>query len=95
MGAQSKLRIGWYFYSKRCLGALVLPIDWRLHANSTRLTKSLMNEMISCYSELKTNGPVSARRLQERLQTAADKGVAWRAPLYALLDDVMGRTGRI
>jgi hypothetical protein len=76
-------------------GAIVLPFDWRSHKKSTRLTRSLMNEMISCYSELKTNGPVSARRLVERLGTAADKGVAWPAPLYALLDDILGRTGRI
>jgi hypothetical protein len=44
---------------------------------------------------LNHTGPVSARRLLERVKVAADKGVVWPRPLYALLDDVMARTGRI
>jgi hypothetical protein len=51
--------------------------------------------MLYCYGELNSNGPISARRLLERLKSASEKGVVWPAPLYALIDDVMARTGRL
>jgi hypothetical protein len=72
-----------------------LPFLWRSHAKKVRRVNSLVTEMLNCYSELRSDGPVSARHLLERLKAAADKGVAWPAPLYALLDDVMKRTGRL
>jgi hypothetical protein len=71
-----------------------LPFWWRSHAKSVRQVNSLMIQMFTCYSELNSDGPVSARHLLERLKVAADEGVAWPAPLFALLDDVMARTGR-
>ena len=77
------------------LTTALLPLVWRRHAKNVKRVKSLMTEMLGCYSELVSDGPVSARRVLKQLKVAADKGVAWPAPLYALLDDVMVRTGRL
>jgi hypothetical protein len=77
------------------LTTLFLPFVWRRHAKNVKRVKSLMTEMLGCYSELLSDGPVSARHLLEQLRVAADKGVAWPAPLYALLDDIMVRTRRL
>jgi hypothetical protein len=72
-----------------------LPFVWREQAKNVKWVKSLIAEMLRCYSALASDGPVSARHLLEQLRVAADKGVVWPAPLYALLDDVMTRTGRL
>jgi hypothetical protein len=64
---------------------------WRKRAAANALIK----EMLYCYAELNSDGPISARRLRERLEAAAEKGVVWPAPLYALIDDVLTRTGRL
>lgn len=72
-----------------------LPLAWHWHTKKVKRVKFIIAEMLGCYSELASDGPVSARHLLERLRGAADKGVVWPAPLYALLDDVMARTGRL
>jgi hypothetical protein len=77
------------------LTTVYLPYWWRSHTKEVNDVTSLMADMLSCYSELRSHGPVSARRLLERLKEAANKGVAWPGPLWALLDDVMARSGRL
>lgn len=56
---------------------------------------AIARAMLYSYAELNSDGPISARRLLERLSSASEKGVMWPAPLYALMDDVIARTGRL
>lgn len=77
------------------LATACLPFVWRAHARKVKWVSSLMTEMLHCYQDMKSDGPVSARHLLERLKVATDNGAVWPAPLYALLDDVMARTGRL
>ena len=72
-----------------------LPSAWIKHVRSVKQVWSLISEMRNCYSALDSDGPVSARHILERIKSADDKGAVWPAPLYALLDDVMARTGRL
>ena len=80
-----------------CVGVstLALPLAWGQHAKAVRNIRMLMGEMVQTYNELRTDGPVSVRHLLERMKMATEKGVSWPGPLYALLDDVMARTGRV
>jgi hypothetical protein len=77
------------------LGTLALPLLWVDHANKVKNVHALIREMTTTYGELRSEGPVSARHLLESLNKSAEAGVAWPGPVYALLDDVMGRTGRL
>lgn len=54
----------------------------------------LLKAMNDVYSELGSDGPFSARHIEERAKRATDAGVVWPAPLFALLDDIQGRGGR-
>ena len=54
----------------------------------------LLSEMNGVYCELAPSGPYSARHIEHRARSAADKGVVWPAPLFALLDDINNRGGR-
>jgi hypothetical protein len=51
--------------------------------------------MLHCYSALNSEGPVSAHHVRELLVHSAEKGAVWPAPVYALLDDVINRGGRL
>ena len=45
------------------------------------------------YADLQTNGPISVRRMLERVHIAAEShGIVWPPPLYALLDDIQSRS---
>jgi len=57
-------------------------------------TVKLLQEMNGVYCELAPSGPYSARHIEHRARTAADRGVVWPAPLFALLDDIISRGGR-
>lgn len=54
----------------------------------------LLSQMASVYSELSSDGPISARHIEQRARIAADAGVVWPGPLFALLDDINRRDGR-
>lgn len=54
----------------------------------------LLTQMNSVYVELNSDGPISARHIEDRAKRAADAGVVWPAPLFALLDDINRRDGR-
>ena len=49
--------------------------------------------MVRTYSELESWGAVSSRRVHEVAVKAADKGVVWPGPLFAVLDDNIARGG--
>jgi hypothetical protein len=68
---------------------------WRSHTTDLQRVKSLMNDMMDCYRALVSDGPISVRHVSELLKAAAANGAVWPAPLYALLEDVLKRSGRI
>lgn len=77
------------------LMTVTLPMRWRKHAAARDKVVMMMQEMQRTYAELDSFGPISARRLLERLRESDAKGVSWPAPLYALLDDVIAGSGRL
>jgi hypothetical protein len=66
---------------------------WLIRKARTK-TLELMDQMNGVYAELASNGPISARHIELRARSAADAGVVWPGPLFALLDDINSRTGR-
>lgn len=75
------------------LATLATPFAWAEHAKKVKNVRNLMLEMDMTYRELRSDGPVSARHLLERIKKADEAGVLWPGPLYALLDDVIARKG--
>jgi hypothetical protein len=71
--------ISWFLLSN----VLLFPFRWK--------TKLL--PMIRTYSELESWGAVSSRRVREVAVKAAEKGVVWPGPLFAILDDNIARGG--
>src|SRR5262249_39107174 len=64
-------------------------------AKARRRVAKLLSTMAAVYSELRSDGPISAQYIRDRAtNTATQEGVAWPAPLFALLDDIISRTGR-
>ncbi|WP_319568238.1 hypothetical protein [Cohaesibacter marisflavi] len=61
---------------------------------STR-ERQLAMSMLETYYELDAQGPISAIRVRELAVKSANLGVAWPPALFALLDDIAGRTGRM
>jgi hypothetical protein len=66
----------------------------RLQSRARRKVISLMELMIGVYSELQPNGATSALRVRQRVEQAAAEGVVWPSTLFALLDDIIARSGR-
>ena len=66
---------------------------WVVHKARMMVLK-VLEHMNGVYCELSSDGPISARHIEQRARTAADAGVVWPAPLFALLDDINGRGGR-
>lgn len=54
----------------------------------------LLSQMNGVYVELRSDGPISGRHIEERARKAADAGGVWPAPLFGLLDDINRRDGR-
>ncbi len=59
-----------------------------------RRVRKLLVTMSTLYNELKSDGPISAQYARERAGDAAKQGVVQPAPLFALLDDIISRSGR-
>jgi hypothetical protein len=55
--------------------------------------RKLIEAMLTTYTGLDGDGTVSSRRIREVAAKAGDAGVVWPAPLFALLDDNIGRSG--
>jgi len=73
---------------------LTLPRTWWLVHKGKAKVLSLLDLMNGVYFELSSNGPISGRHIDQQARTASNAGVVWPAPLFALLDDINGRTGR-
>jgi hypothetical protein len=76
-------------------GTIALPFAWRHQARARRHVRNCMLSMVETYSELASNGAVSALRLREVAAKAGDRGVVWPGPLFAILDDNIARSGRL
>ncbi|SHK85675.1 hypothetical protein SAMN05444159_4371 [Bradyrhizobium lablabi] len=76
------------------ISAFALPFAWYAQAKARRNVRKLLLAMTTIYNELRSNGPISAQHIRERVSSAAEDGVVWPAPLFAVLDDIIARTGR-
>ena len=77
------------------LDTIFLPWRWWESAQVARQAGRNDPTDGSTYKELPPGVAVSTRRLREVVNKAADAGVVWPSPLYAMLDDNIGRTGRL
>jgi hypothetical protein len=77
------------------ISTLYLPGAWYRVRKARKRVLQLLMAMAATYSEACSNGPISARRIHELIAKTANDGVVWPAPLFALLDDVMARSGRL
>jgi hypothetical protein len=62
--------------------------------SSGRKVRNLLAIMDTLYYEQRSDGPISAYYTRERANDARKQGVIWPAPLFAVLDDIISRTGR-
>jgi hypothetical protein len=76
------------------IATIALPVAWLHEGREKAKTLQLLSGMLGVYSELKSDGAISAQHVLERAKAVAAQGVAWPAPLFAMLDDVLRRTGR-
>jgi hypothetical protein len=74
--------------------ALALPYLWFNQAKARRKVRDLLLTMTTLYNEQRSEGPIGAYYVRERASDASRNGVVWPAPLFALLDDIVSRTGR-
>jgi hypothetical protein len=77
------------------LSTLFLPNHLRQQYKSRKIVRKLMTTLVRTYSELGSEGALSARRIREAVTMAASDGVVWPGPLYAILDDNIARCGRL
>jgi hypothetical protein len=73
---------------------LALPYLWFNQAKARRKIRNLLATMTTLYYEQRSDGPISAYYTRDRANDASRQGVVWPAPLFALLDDIISRTGR-
>ena len=76
------------------ISTIALPFAWHKQVNARRHVAKLLSTMISLYNDLKSDGPISAPYIRDHAIIGAQEGVVWPAPLFALLDDIISRTGR-
>lgn len=70
---------------------ILLPSVWIKVSKQKHKISDLLAALNAVYSSVVSSGPISARHVLREVEAAADKGVGWPAPLFALLDDVMAR----
>lgn len=85
---------GFLFLALASMSTFALPFWWYAQAMARRRVRKLLATMSTLYNEQKSDGPISAQYVRERAGDAAKQGVVWPAPLFALLDDIIFRTGR-
>jgi hypothetical protein len=76
------------------IGTIALPGVWYKQGKARRQVLNLLTTMATIYTELQSDGPISAQHIRARANDATQQGVVWPAPLFALLDDITARTGR-
>ena len=83
------------FFALLVLSTVLLPFTWRHQAKARSTVWKCLHGMLETYSELSSDGVISTRRLREIAVKAADVGVGWPGPLFAILDDNIARSGRL
>jgi hypothetical protein len=76
------------------ISTVALPVAWYKQANARQRVVKLLSTMTTIYNELRSAGPISAQYIRDRATNAAQEGVVWPPPLFALLEDITSRTGR-
>jgi hypothetical protein len=97
----SEIVVGWVvgacvllFVLLSTISTIFMPFAWYAQAKARRNVRKLLLAMATTYNELKSDGPISAHHIRERANSAAQEGVVWPAPLFAVLDDIIARQGR-
>jgi hypothetical protein len=90
----ANLVLGVLFVAGFAWSTVWLPRSWWVVHQEKLKIAALLDEMNCVYAELNSNGPISARHIEERARNAANAGVVWPAPLFALLDDINRRDGK-
>ncbi|UPK31865.1 hypothetical protein IVB18_05375 [Bradyrhizobium sp. 186] len=85
---------GFLFLAFASMSTFALPFWWYAQAMARRRVRKLLAAMSTLYNEQRSDGPISAQYVRDRASEAAKQGVIWPAPLFALLDDIISRTGR-
>jgi hypothetical protein len=76
------------------ISTFALPFSWHTQIKARQKVRDLLLAMNTIYDELRSDGPISAQHIRGRANSAAQIGVVWPAPLFAMLDDIIARTGR-
>jgi hypothetical protein len=82
------------FLLDTAITTVVLPFTWSKQSKARKRVLNLLSKMVTIYNEVRSNGPISAKHIHDRATKASQEGVVWPAPLFALLDDIICRTGR-
>lgn len=77
------------------IGMVALPLRWWHQSKWRRKIKQQLAAILNTYMQLDTNGAVSARHIREMASKAAEIGVVWPGPLFAVLDDNIRRGGTL
>lgn len=93
LGGAAAILLGLFFLGL-AWSAVWLPKNWWDANKAKRRATFLIEQMAGVYAELRSDGPISARHVEQRARAASEAGVAWPAPLFALLDDIQARGGR-
>jgi hypothetical protein len=89
------LVLGALFLIETAWASLRFPFAWRAQAAHNARTAKLLSAMNGVYSELNSNGPISARHIRERAQAVSAAGAVWPGPLFVILEDAIERGGRL
>jgi hypothetical protein len=73
---------------------LVLALVGRSRGKGSPTSNDLLKLMMLIYNDLKSDGLISAHRVQEKVKQADERGIGWPPTLFALLDDIIARSGR-
>jgi hypothetical protein len=76
------------------ISTIALPFAWHTQIKARQNVRSILSAINAVDSELRSDGPISAQHIRSRANSAAQIGVVWPAPLFAMLDDIIARTGR-
>lgn len=76
------------------VATIAMPFAWYRQARTRQKTLDLMAAMNGAYSSLNSQEIISANHVLDRVKAAANIGVIWPSPLYAVLDDNIRRVGR-
>jgi hypothetical protein len=76
------------------IATVSLPWVWFTQGKEKKRIRKLLLEMVTVYNELGSDGAISAHHIRHRAQETASQGTVWPATLFAMLDDVIKRTGR-